>query len=156
MRVGGLLLALLVAVSTANAGTAPKGCFEKSWNKAELKKLPLQQVTALRIEANLGPAPDTRPQTFGRVMARFRETGDAWLTTPFECNDTGAGYACAAYCDGNIFVLATGGGGMKVMPQQGLLLAGPDCSGVTALLRMNADLMPFALARRGGKACPPR
>ena len=157
MRVWTVCVGLALAAATAaGAANLPKGCYEKTWNKAELKKLPLQQVTALRVEANLGHVPDTKPQTFGRLMARFRETGEIWLSTGYECSDTGAGFACASYCDGNLFVLSAGGGGLKVMPQTGLMLAGPDCEGSNAVLKMNADQVPFSLARRGGKACPAR
>lgn len=157
MRIGGFLLTIAAWMATgAVAANAPKGCYEKSWNKWELKKLPLQEVTALRVEANLGSIPESKPQAYGRLMARFRETGEAWLETAFECNDTGAGFACASYCDGSIFVLSSGGGSLRVMPPNGVLLAGPDCNGEAATLKMNADQQPFQLARRGSKACPAR
>lgn len=155
MRIGGFLLAIVLAAPvTAQAAMAPKGCYEKTWSKGELKKLPLQQVTGLRLEANLGAPPASKPQAFGRLMARFRDTGDAWLSTAFECSDTGAGFACASYCDGSIFVLSSGGSGLQIMPPQGVTLAHPDCDGTTAKLAMNADQKPFPLARRTGKACP--
>ena len=157
MRIGGFALAVIALTATgALAGNAPKGCYEKSWNKWELKKLPLQKVTALRLEANLGAIPENKPQAYGRLMARFRETGEAWLETAYECSNTGAGFACASYCDGSVFVLSSGAGSLQVMPPSGVLLAGPDCNGSSATLKMNADQQPFLLARRGGKACPAR
>jgi hypothetical protein len=138
---------------TSMAGNAPKGCFEKTWNKGELKKLPLQKVTAVRLEANLGPLPENQPKAYGRLMARFRDTGEEWLSTPYECSDTGAGYACAAHCDGNVFVLSQGGKGLQVMPTTAIQMSGEGCEGNSAKLRMNADNMPFLLNKRSGKAC---
>ncbi len=149
-------VAMAMAANAGVAGTAPKGCYEKTWSKSELKKLPLQMVTAIRLEGNLGPLPETKPQAYGRLMARFRDTGEAWLATHYECNDTGAGYACATYCDGNIFVLSTGSKGLQVLPPAGVGLYGHDCSEAAQLLQMNADQTPFALARLGNKACPNR
>ncbi len=157
MRIGGVVLTVIaLTVASAVAANVPKGCYEKSWNKWELKKLPLQEVTALRLEANLGTIPDSKPHAFGRLMARFRSSGETWLETPYECSDTGAGFACASYCDGSVFVLSASGGGLQVMPPHGVLLAGPDCNGNSENLKMNADQQPFQLARRGSKACPSR
>lgn len=157
MRIGGWLLAVIALTATgAIAANVPKGCYEKSWNKWELKKLPQQEVTELRVEVNLGTIPDSKPQAYGRLMARFRSSGETWLETPYECSDTGAGFACASYCDGSVFVLSASGGGLQVMPPNGVMLAGPDCNGDSASLKMNADQQPFQLARRGSKACPSR
>lgn len=155
MRTGALFLAgLILASANAHAGSPPKGCYEKSWSKGELKRLPQQQVTAIRIEANLGAPPESKPHAFGKLMARFRDSGEAWLATSFECSDTGAGLACASYCDGSIFVLSAGGRGLQLAPPKGVLLAGPDCEGGKATLQLNPDQLPFVLARRGSKACP--
>lgn len=162
MRVMAFVLAAaaampLAAVAWAAGGltsSPPKGCYEKSWSKAELKKLPLQNVTAVRLEANIGTTPESKPQAYGRLMARFRQTGPDWLATAFECNNTGAGFACASTCDGSVFVLSAGSSGLQLMPPQGVLLAGPDCDGTTATLSMNADQQPFSLGRRGNKSCP--
>jgi hypothetical protein len=156
MRKVTIVVAMVVAANSGVAGTTPKGCYEKSWTKAELKKLPLQKVTAIRLEANVSKQPETKPQAYGRLMARFRETGDLWLSTSYECNDTGAGYACASYCDGTIFVLSPGNTGMQITPPNGVGVFSEECGETSATLQMNADHLPFALARRGSKACPTR
>lgn len=149
-----IVVAMALVANASLAGTAPKGCYEKTWSKAELKKLPLQQVTAIRLEANVTQPPETKPQAYGRLLARFRETGDAWLATTFECSDTGAGFGCASHCDGSIFVLSGAGNGLQVMPPEAVGLFSGDCEETSQTLKMNADRLPFMLARRGSKACP--
>lgn len=144
----------LLSASALAETTAPKGCYERTWSKAELKKLPLQQVTAIRLEANLGKKPDSAANTFGRLKARFRETGEEWLSTGYECNDTGAGFACATHCDGSIFVLSKTAKGVQVMPPDPVSLHIGDCGETKMALRMNADAKAFVLIRRGSKACP--
>lgn len=148
-----IVAAMVLAANAGVAGTAPKGCYEKTWSKAELKKLPLQQVTAIRLEANVTKPPESKPQAYGRLLARFRQTGDAWLATTFECSDTGAGFACASHCDGAIFVLS-GSGNLQVMPPDAVGLFSGDCGETSQALKLNADRVPFLLTRRGSKACP--
>jgi hypothetical protein len=133
---------------------APKGCFEKSWNRSELKKLPLQKVTAVRIDVNTGAQPSNQPAVFGKVQAKFRDSGDSWLSTDFECSDTGVGFACATHCDSSIFVLSPGLSGLQLLPQKVIAVFGGDCEGSAVSLKMNADQVPFALSRRSTRACP--
>lgn len=156
MRIVNVALALGLAATGCWAGTLPKGCYEQSWSKAELKKQPLQQITAVRLEAGTGTMPQNKPASWGILKARFRDTGEEWLSTSYECSDTGAGLACATTCDGGIFVIATGSRALNLVPQRDVKLFMADCAGGGAEVKLNADRKPLALRRISGKACPAR
>lgn len=145
-----------LAVGSCWAGNMPKGCYEKTWSKAELKKLPLQQVTSIRIEAGTSAMPDNKPISWGSISARFRDTGEQWFTTAYECSDTGAGLACATICDGGVFVTSSGSKGLRLIPQKSVTLFGADCAEPTGELKLNADKLPFVLGRLSSRACPAR
>jgi hypothetical protein len=156
MRVGWTALALGLAATACVAASAPKGCYDKTWSKGELKKLPLQMVTTIRVEAGIGAQPENKPASWGTLRARFRDTGDQWYSTAYECSDTGAGMACATICDGGIFVMASGRSGLQVIPQNGVILFSEDCAGTEAKLKLNEDRTPFAVGRISSRACPAR
>jgi hypothetical protein len=150
-----ILSSTLVFSETVFAQTKqPKGCYEKIYSKSELKQLPLQKVTALRISSNTAKQPEHKPASYGTLQARFRDSGDVWLSTAFECSDTGTGFACATMCDASVFMITLGAAGLQLMPPKPINMFAPDCADEPVKLRMNADAKPFLLTRRGPKACP--
>lgn len=156
MRIFTGVLAVILAANAAAAAPVQNFCYEKIFSKAELRKLPLQDVTAIRIALNLLKTPETGASINGRIEAMFRDDRKTWWAAPFECSDTGAGLACTTICDASIFILAAGSTGLQLLPQGPVNLSRSDCNEDLRTLTAHADSAPFALTRRSRKACPAR
>jgi hypothetical protein len=137
-------------VLPASAANAPKGCFSKKFEKAYLKKVEKQLVTAIQMDVKKS---DTENGIKGKLSVKFRDDKELWWHSEFECLSGGDTWACGTQCDGGTFLLSRGKKGLQIINQRWLKFNKAQCDVQPRFLYADVEHTTFTMPQINAKPC---
>lgn len=142
-------LAVLSHASVAEA--AFKGCYERVYDKAYLKKYRKQEVVKIRLQLGVGKGLDGPFELLDRVDAGFRDK-PVYRGNLVECKAQGDELACGIEADGGGFVVTDRGDNSLRITNNGEMNFGDGDTAITLLAK--GEHREFRLYRISETACP--
>jgi hypothetical protein len=148
-----LALGSAVASTPALSANALKGCFQQNFDKAYLKKVEKQFITAIQLDIKKGNATTRKPNIEGKLRAKFRDDKETWWQGTFLCLDGGPSWSCSMECEGGTFILSPGKKGLQLVNQSFLRFHKTDCETEPRDIRADLEHTTFIMPQLTSGAC---
>lgn len=143
-----VIIASVLAWNAPQAQAAFKGCYERVYDKAYLRKHKKQSVVKMRLQIGVGQGVDGPIELFDRVDAVFRKAS-IYRGNLIECAERGDELECSIAGDGGSFVVTDRGNNSIRITNKSYMRLG-DRSEIKA----RGDDKEFRLFRISQDACP--
>lgn len=148
-----LVVAMCLAVFShvPEAQAAFKGCYERVYDKAYLKKHRKQDVVKIRLQLGVGKGLDGPFELLDRVDAGFRDK-PIYRGNLVECSTRREELSCKIEADGGSFIVTDRGDDSLRITNTSEMLFGDGDNAVT--IKAKGDHREFRLNRIDERACP--
>jgi hypothetical protein len=139
-----------LGLSTGAAQAEFKGCYERVYDKAYLRKHKKQAVVKMRLQIGVGKGVDGPFELLDRVDAVFRDAS-IYRGNLISCSPTGDELACNIEGDGGSFVITDRGNkSLRVTNRNYMRFGGEDSK---LEIKASTDNTDFRLYRISSSAC---
>jgi predicted dehydrogenase len=139
-----------LGLSTGAAQAEFKGCYERVYDKAYLRKHKKQSVVKMRLQIGVGKGVDGPFELLDRVDAVFRDAS-IYRGNLISCSPMGDELACTIEGDGGSFVITDRGNeSLRITNTGGMRFGGADSK---LHLKAKGDNVEFRLFRVSADAC---
>lgn len=148
---------LMIIVFAAMTLCAPqaraefKGCYERVYDKAYMRKHKKQSVIKMRLQIGVGKGTDGPFELLDRVDAVFRE-GSIYRGNLIACGAPGKELECSIEGDGGSFVVTDRGNNSVRITNKNFMRFGSDNSKLE--IKSKGDNREFRLFRITESSCP--
>ncbi len=146
-----IIFASMIVIGATDARAEFKGCYERIYDKAYLRKHKKQSVTKMRLQIGVGQGVDGPFELLDRVDAVFRNTS-IYRGNLIECTGMGDALECSIESDGGSFVVTDRGNNSLRITNKNYMRFGDEDSKLVIIAR--GDDKEFRLFRITRNACP--
>ncbi len=146
-----IIFASMIVIDAPDAHAEFKGCYERIYDKAYLRKHKKQSVTKMRLQIGVGQGVDGPFELLDRVDAAFRNTS-IYRGNLIECTGMGDALECSIESDGGSFVVTHRGNNSLRITNKNYMRFGDEDSKLVIIAR--GDDKEFRLFRITRNACP--
>jgi hypothetical protein len=152
MKFSAMIIFASVLVFNAPLARAEfKGCYERVYDKAYLRKHKKQSVTKMRLQIGVGQGLDGPFELLDRVDAVFRN-GAIYRGNLIECSAAGEELECLIESDGGAFVVTDRGNNSIRITNKNYMRFGSEDNPLE--IKATGDDKEFRLFRISKNACP--
>lgn len=151
MKIFALLVFAAICLSANEAQAEFKGCYERIYDKAYLRKNKKQNIIKMRLQIGVGKGLEGPFELLDRIDAVFRN-GSIYRGNLIECNEVGDELACAIEGDGGSFVITDrGNNSIRITNKNNMRFGDADSK---LEVKAKGGDKEFRLFRIGTNACP--